>query len=262
MKNHIKALFLFLLINFGSLLLVISSKYIFDIVFKMKNFIWFSLAYIVIGGILQIINEKINNKIFNWIVKIIYFPIIIFTGYIHIITPIIMMQLGLYFYFLLAITIPYLAFIIDTKFSLLNLNFETWLYIILSIGSIMAISFHNKLILITFKPNQFFFKKEENKDNELVQLAEHIISKSNIKSIIFLLFFLALFIFNILTFENQNNYIHKNIDKAILQSFVTFIAFERFIISSKETSFMPTEMLRLLKLSIFNNTKKISREKD
>ncbi|MNG38928.1 hypothetical protein D3C84_1268040 [compost metagenome] len=49
--------------------------------------------------------------------------------------------------------------------------------------------------------------------------------------------------------QNKSFYDNPNIDKAVLQSFVTFVAIDRILTIVKQTEFKPSKLLEILKSS-------------
>ena len=95
------------------------------------------------------------------------------------------------------------------------------------------------------------------KRSKLVALCEYIVSKNNVKLIIYFSFFVTLIIFTIIGLQKGSYYKNSNIDTAILQSFVTFIAFERILLNLKRTKFRASKLLETLKLSMSDKTSEL-----
>ncbi|GHC66600.1 hypothetical protein [Ulvibacter litoralis] len=244
------------------ILLVVGIKYLTDYASNIENLYWIIGTYIVVCIIFYQINRKFKNKAFDFIVQAILFPFTLLYGFVTVAIPILSTQIYLFAYLGLSFSIPMILYRIDESQLITGLKEETWIYLIITSGVIIATLLHKQVTFLTFKLIPFLARKSEKmKRFKLVELCEYIVSKNNIKLVIYSLFFIALIIFNFLGLQQSSYYENPNIDKAILQSFVTFIAFERILANLKLTEFKPSELLKSLKLSIFNETEIITDKK-
>jgi len=237
------------------MLIVYGIKYSIEYAVRLKYLYLIIAGYFILCFLLYQIKRKFKNKVFDFIVNIVYLPILFLYGFMIVAIPLLSAQLYLFFFFALSFLIPMLIYIFDELFFLTELRTGTWCFIILSIGTITATLFQKQISFITFKVLPFTARKSEKINRvKLTQLCEYIVSKKNIKFTIYFLFFIALITFNIFGFQKTSLYGNPNIDKAILQSFVTFIAFEKMASYLKETEFKPSNLLSLIKSSVFNET--------
>ena len=88
------------------------------------------------------------------------------------------------------------------------------------------------------------------KRTDFNKLTDYFLSENNIKFIIYFCYFLYLLVFNLFTFQEHSFYSSPMMDRAVLQSFITFIALERLLSNLKDLDFKPSEMLKLLLTSI------------
>lgn len=240
-------------------LLVIGINLLADNVSNISNLYWIIGIYILLCILLSQINRKIKNKVFEILVQIIWFPFTLFFLFVTVAIPILLTQVYLFVYLVLSFLIPMVLYKIDEKHLITELTKETWVYLIITSGVTIATLFHKQIAFLAFKLIPFFAKKSERiKRLELVELCKYIVSKNNIKLIIYSLFFLALIVFNISSLQQKSYYDNPNIDRAILQSFLSYIALERILTNLKLTKFRPSKLLRSLGLSIFNETKIIT----
>lgn len=244
------------------ILLVIGLNYLTEYASSIENIYWMVLIYIIVSVLFYQINRKVKNKIFDFIVQTVLFPLSLLYVFITVAIPILTTQIYLFIYLIISFSIPLILYRIDEKLLLTELKSETWIYLIVTVGVITATLFHKQITFLTFKLNLFTSEKSEKmKRFKLVELCEYIVSKNNIKLVIYSIFFIALIVFNFLSLQKSSYYGNPNIDKAILQSFVTFIAFERILTNLKLTEFRPSELLKTLKSSILNEANIITDKK-
>lgn len=244
------------------ILLVFGIKYLTDYASTIENLYWMIGIYIIACILFYQLNRKIKNKVFDFIVQTVLFPFTLLFGFITVAIPILSTQIYLFAYLGMSFFIPMVLYRIDESQLITGLKEETWIYIIITSGVIIATLLHKQITFLTFKLIPFLARKSERmKRFKLVELCEYIVSKNNIKLVIYSLFFIALIVFNYLGLQQSSYYENPNIDKAVLQSFVTFIAFERILTNLKLTEFRPSELLKTLKSSIFNEVEIITDEK-
>lgn len=203
------------------------------------------------------IKWRIKNKLLYYIVQVIVFPLALLYEFIILVLPVLATQIYLFVYLGISFFLPLILYFIDYSLTLTVLRSETWIYIIATTGAITATLLHKQITYLTFKIIPFTSRKSWRKKREkLCKLCEYIVSKSNIKLIIYSIFFITLIIFNILGLQERSYYVNSNIDIAILQSFATFVAFERILDDLKLTEFRPSELIKILNLSVFKRNVK------
>ncbi|NBA84772.1 hypothetical protein GVN16_03330 [Emticicia sp. CRIBPO] len=149
----------------------------------------------------------------------------------------------------ISLFIPIILYRFDEGMKIARLKDETWVYLILSSGVIISIACRKLIVALI---NRFHNSGEDIKifENELTN---YMLSEANIKLMIYFFYLVYLIVFNTLIFQGRSYFSNPNIDKAILQSFVTFIAFERIIVNLKVLEFRPSKLLKYLKDSLTNN---------
>lgn len=239
------------------LLLGIGFKYLFDFASTIDNLFWVIGAYILVCVLLNLVKAEIKNKTLYFIVRAILFPFSMVVKFIILAFPVMATQIYLFLYLAISFSIPIIFSIIDQKLDLIGLKAETWIYLIATVGAITATLLHKQITFLTFKIIPFTSRKSwKSRRSKIVELCEYIVSKNNIKLVIYSIFFITLIIFTILGLQERSYYENSNIDNAILQSFATFIAFERILNNLELTKFKASELLETLRLSIFKNKKK------
>lgn len=252
-KKEITSTIIFLLINLGVILIVIEINPLVQYISAIKNIRWLFGIYFSICVLLHLINLKINNRIFAFITHVVLSPFYLFIVIFIAVLTVFLTQLYFLTYLALSFSIPFIIYKINETLILTELKDETWAYLIITSSVIIANLFHKPITFLTFRliPHTSS-KSERKKRHELVELCKYIVSKNNIKMMIYLLFLITLIIFNIMELQQNSYYENLNFDKAILHSFVTFIAFERVLINLKRTEFKPSKLVGFLKLTILN----------
>ncbi len=229
---------------------------------KIKYGIWFFIGYIMFSILIYLLWSKYPNKATKLIYYIVISPWTLLRAFMIIAIPPLSIQMVLYFYLGLAFLIPLLLKNLDINFSIFSLQPETWTYIVLTIGCMFA--FLGNKILRYFVYRVFPFtasKSDRAKNSTLLELNDYIISKNNIRFVIFFIYFIYLIIINFLNLEGENFYTTPENDTAVLQSFVTFIAFDRILAASQNTEFKPSKLLSILKSSISQIAHRIDNDK-
>jgi hypothetical protein len=93
---------------------------------------------------------------------------------------------------------------------------------------------------------------EKLKPYNIEELSNYLLSENNIKFVVFIIYFILIVIVNFYNFQDLSYYKTEKIDKAVIQSFVTYIAIDRIISSLKQVEFKPSEMVKKLMQSINN----------
>jgi len=250
-KKEISSALILLLTN----IIILGILILFDFLIKYSAHIDYLVIKIILYIIICIlafqVNKRFKFKLLNIITQIIFIPITILTIVIAVAIPILSMQMSIYFYLLLSFIIPMIIYRVDEHYRLINLNFETWLYIILTLGVISAFLLHRQISYLVNKITTYIHNKSKRIEKlKLLELNDYVISLNNIRFTIFFLYLIYIMIINLISFQNSSLYLNQNIDKAVLQSFVTFVAFDRVLSTTKITEFRSSKLLQLLKNSI------------
>jgi hypothetical protein len=114
----------------------------------------------------------------------------------------------------------------------------------------IAFLFHKYLKFLVDKIVSIMHQKSERIQKlKLIELNDFVISINNIKFTIFFLYMIYLITTNLMALQNKSFYENPNIDKAVLQSFVTFVAIDRILTIIKQTEFKRSKLLEILKSS-------------
>lgn len=205
-----------ILIIFGILLILISI-FIYELSFIFRSF------FLYIGLVLITIAIP-DLKAINWIKLIILLPIAI----LGIIGPL----LKFFFVFMCAYLVPFSLFALFFKkipiylFNI-DLTYASNVYLTL-ISSLIFITVFSEKLMIWF--NEIM---NGNNSKELTELYEnlgiHLINKQRARYLIFLGFFLYLITYSLANLNEIELFEIKNVNVAIMQTFGTYIAFDRLM---------------------------------
>lgn len=250
-KNEIYSIIIILLTNILMVGILFLTMFLIEISSKVDYMLLKFLAYILLCIIIFQINKRHNTLFFNTIANIIYAPFIILFFVVLIAIPVLSVQMSVFLYLVFSFLAPMTAYRIDEYFQLTVLNFETWVYIIITLGIIIAFSFHKYLKILVVKiVSIIHLKSERIQKLKLIELNDFVLSINNVKFTIFFLYLIYLITTNITALQHNSFYENQNIDKAVLQSFVTFVAIDRILTILKQTEFKPSKLLEILKSSL------------
>lgn len=251
----------------STVLILIILVVIFLSIELMKNFnifyivAWF-FGYLLILFFFNVTSRNRNNKLLNIMLIFLNLPITLLIIFLNTILPFLILFLHVFFYFGLPALIIELIFTILLNLQLLeSFNTSTLLYLKLTSG-VFLISLFNPILkelvirLSIAQPRNSFKMKVY----DLEHLTKYLLTSENIKFLIYFFYVIALLFINILNFEGLNYSSLQDGDKAILQSFVTFIAFDRAIILSKQNEFRPSKLLKQIYQSVLNDTFKFFKD--
>lgn len=230
---------------------ILFSFYLFD----TNSIYCYFLTYL---GIVFITFTIPDNKFINWIKFIILLP----TGVLAIIGPL----LKVLIVFFLAYLLPLMLFAIFYKLALIyffnvDLSYASNVYLTL-ISTLIFITLFSEKLMIWF--NDVFNGNNPEKLINLYQnLGFFLINKQRTRYFIFFGFFLYLIIFSIASLNEINLFDTKNINVAIMQTFGTYIAFDRLITNRNLFEFKPKTFLqKMSKIWVFEFNPSIERVND
>ncbi|PKB15203.1 hypothetical protein CLU82_0267 [Flavobacterium sp. 5] len=237
----------FLLLLFGILL---------DKIPKMENWKIKLISYFSIVALTYFLQKKF--KIFQILFQILILPFSIFFVVFAIGIPFLILQMHLLIYFALCFFIPSVFFQLYEYLQYPPINIQLKVYVILSFSVICSVVFQKqiKYIVHTFSPARLK-TSEKLRPYKIGELSDYLLSESNIKFLVFIIYFVIIVCVNFYNFQNLSYYDSEKIDKAVLQSFVTYIAFDRIISNLKQVEFKPSEMVKKMKNSIFNKMEQL-----
>jgi|GEM_PF-1167917 len=257
MKNINKELFsLILIVTSGILILglAVGIVYCVDTLLEMRFGIWYLAFYLFACTTLYVLGRRYKNELAAKIHRIAVLPFTLFLGFLSVAMPYFVLQIHLFVYLFFSSIVPILLYRLDRFTGLLDLKITTHIYLIVTFSVITATLMNKQMKELTyrFSPMQLYSNHISNRF-EFHHLTDYFLSEHTIKFVIYFSYFLYLLIFNLFTFEEHTLYSSPMMDKAVLQSFITFLALERLLSNLKELDFKPSEMLKLLLTSISGN---------
>jgi hypothetical protein len=259
MKNINKELFsLILIVTSGILILglAVSMVYFVDSLLEMSFGIWYIIGYIILSVAIYVFGKRTKDLTVKRIKRIVLLPFTLFIGFLSIAMPYFVLQIHLFVYLFFSAIVPILFYRLDRFTGILDLKITTHIYLIVTFSVITATLMNRPIKWLTyrFSPMQLY-STHVSKRFEFNHLTNYFLSEHTIKFIIYFSYFLYLLIFNLFTFQEHSVYSSPLMDRAVLQSFITFLALERLLSNLKELDFKPSEMLKLLLTSISGSDK-------
>lgn len=261
MKNINKELLsLFLIIASGTIILGFATflAYAISQFFTLTHSGWYLTIYILLAIFSYIFYNRYQNPTYRYIYYTLIFPIKIIRGFITVSAPYLVLQTHLALYLLFAGIIPLGFFLFDRMSDFINLNFSTHIYIMVTFSVVFATLGNAQIKKLIYLVSPFRLTQlQKLKKIDFKELTDYLLSESNIKFIIYSIYFLYLIIINLFNFQQNSFYSNPETDKAVLQSFITFIALERLLTNLKELDFKPSEMIKRLLDTITSNDKDV-----
>lgn len=254
LKPRTKEFLVLLLILFsGAILLFLSyiSGWLFERFIEFRYNYWVLIIYTLIIFIFYYLKRKNSHRVFGVLFNIFLWPIQTFFGLIFIAVPFLVLQVHLIYYVLLSLLVPTLFYFANEYYNFIGINSNTYIYLILTFSVIIATLFNSQIKYVTYKISPFrVFSSEKLKKYEFKELTDYLISEANIRFLIYLIYFIYLLIFNVFNFENASLHEGGLSYKAVLQSFITFIALDSVLRNFRLLEFKPTKMLQRIFISI------------
>jgi hypothetical protein len=250
-QKEIISILILILINVVLLLFISSISFLINYIPTYKNWKYFILLYFILLTIFYVIGNRFKNKIISYVFIILALPFILlyFIGTIGI--PFMMLQVHLILYLALCFAIPTLTYNLYEYLGYPPISAELKVYLILSVSVICSVIFQRQIKFLVHKFSPARLKTSEKlRPYNIEELSNYLLSENNIKFVVFVVYFTIIVIVNYFNFKGSSYYNTEKIDKAVLQSFVTYIAFDRIISSLKQVEFKPTEMISKMAKSI------------
>ncbi len=245
----------------GILILIFSASVLFCFfmiqshVFRQVIFWWF-----ITGGLLWLAGSLLGKFYSNKATRLLQATSAFFIGVIYVpvifIIPFTALIFHVIYYFLIAFLLPKLILLGITYFDLAPpIKTSTEYFILLTSGvfiSVLANTFILRLVL-HISPARIY-TSEKLKPFGLENLSKLLLSAENIRSFVYGIYFILLVIFNFYTFQEVLNV--ASLNTVILQSFVTYIAFDRALGQFKGLTFRFSNFRALIFQSIKNKVEK------
>ncbi|NEV94168.1 hypothetical protein G3567_08425 [Psychroflexus sp. YR1-1] len=212
---------------------------------------WMLIIYGILLIVFQIIVEIFPNKIFDYINLVLLSPLALLFTIVMVSKPFLALLIHLIYYLFIPTIIPFGFYFANEYYSFIPINTETYVYLIITFSVIIATSLNNQIKYIVYLASPIkILKSDDSEKFRFKELTDYLLSKTNIRFIIYLSYFIYLITFNIFNLQNITIYETEVIDRAVLQSFITFVAFDSVLRNLKPLDFKSSEMLKRIVRSI------------
>ncbi|WP_299436567.1 hypothetical protein [uncultured Maribacter sp.] len=223
---------------------------------KNYNWIFYFLGYVVLLIVFGWLHKKFPNKILEYFNIVISFPLALALFLLQFAIPTMGLILHIFLFGLFTIALPLLLIRTNEYFDYVNLKEQTNLFIILTFATCVSVAFYKQILNFIYQFGPFRLKDSEKmKKFKLDELTEYVLNKENIRFIIYSSFFIYLLVFSFQFLQNSSVFEIAEKDRAVYQSFLCFLAFDRLLLNSKRFILMPSELLKRMINSITQNEK-------
>jgi len=255
--KEIKAIFIFVIL--GIIILGFPTLLAY---FKIEHYFYYTLiSYIFLCAVLAILSSILKSKILKKITNIILFPAGIILTIGTFILPLGFLLIHLLYYVAFVILIPAIILKSLTFLDIIEINNNSTLtYIKFTFSVFIAVLFNYQIRKLIYKISPARINSSKKlKPYELDKLTDYMLSENNVRFLIYSLYVILLIVTNYTNFEENSLTVNPSNDKAILQSFVTFIAFDRALSLLKQLEFKPSDFLNKIVKSIINKFKDLEK---
>jgi hypothetical protein len=231
----LNAFFLYVILFFAKFISLISA------IPHLKLIAIICLASLVVS---YLVHRKFRHKEENTFILILTFPyrfsgILLTVGF-----PFIMLQIHILLFLVVCLGFPWLLIVIYQYFRGIVIDDAFKTYIILTSAVISSTIFQKQIRFVAkkFSPVGFGHSKTL-KLYKIEELSDYLFTENNVRTVIYFFFFIILVLINAFNLRGIGFYNTLEVDAAVLQSFATFLAFDRIISILKVSEFKPSEMI-------------------
>jgi len=209
------------------------------------------LGYALLIMEISYFTEKCKNKLFKQILFVFSIPFHSFFLILSLIQPTLVLLFNASILFMVSFGIPFILF----NFLNLGLKTSTTLFLCISIASILSVYASKYLLKIIFRfsPVMMDTIAEKPQNKYLKELTALFYQKSNIIFCIYFFYLVYIAVMSFIKIQCNQPVFRNDIDLAILQSFLVFIAFTNMLLKSKDVQLAPKSILRLYAKIIFGD---------
>lgn len=250
--KELKSIGILLIMLIGAICFLIGSAYLMDLLadFGVWGPTFGLLVLLFISIAANLLNKKFPNRLTNFIALILSLPIGIVLILFNLFFPLIIILLAIGLSCVILIFPTFFFFKILESLDLYYLKPEFQTYIQFSFSFILLLLFNvqiKKILIYLIAVNEN--AKRWMEEYRYRPIIDYIFNLKNIRFIIYS-FYLIFFIYYSYKFVGELNYLPSGNENAILQSFLTFLAFEQLIPILKKTSLKPSIILFMVQDSI------------
>ena len=263
-KKESKAvLFLLLLFIFSTITMYFLSNSM-EYLKKINSLlcILFFLGYIGLLFLSNWLREKFRYKVFEYLNILISIPYFLIVLIFQLTRPTMVVVVHFFVFSLFCLSIPYFLFRINDYFELLEFTYQTRIFIYITFATCASVALYKQIINLVYISGPYRTKTSEKvKRYKLEELTNYIINKENVRFTIYSLFFIYLLIFSFQYLQNSSIF-GDEIDRAVYQSFLCFLAFDRLLLNAKMFVVTPSEFLKRMTDSIFGEEDEDKKEEE
>ncbi|NEV95045.1 hypothetical protein G3567_12950 [Psychroflexus sp. YR1-1] len=225
--------------------------------YKDYNWIFYFLGYLALLFLISWLNKKYPSKILQLINICMSFPIAFVLFLYQFALPALGLIFHVIYFAMISISIPLIIIKLNEYFGYYTLSKQTIIFITLTSATCISVTFYKQILNFIYHLGPLRIKSSRKiRKFRLEELTEYVINKENIRFIIYSSFFIYIMVYSFHFFQNSSIFDVQEQDKAVYQSFLCFLAFDRLLLNSKRFLIIPSELLRKLINSIRQNEDK------
>lgn len=208
-------------------------------------------VYLVTSLVALIISLDVKNNTIRKLLEIYCIPIYLLIALAGFFLPLLTMVFQSFFYLIVSVLVP--LFILQTLsyFNLASISKELSTYIVLTSTVFIAVLFNNYLLkIVQWLSNLLFKNSSFVEEAKLNDLTDYAVSQNTLKFLIYSIYVILIIIMNIYKLQGGSLYDNKDYDVAVLQSFVTFLAFDKAYALLQTLDFKPAQFISMMIFSI------------
>ncbi len=227
-------------------------------------FICSIILLVIFYGVLIILNKNIKSRFIESCIKFISIPLGVVFAILIFAIPVIALFYHVLLYFIISFLIPFFTFFLIDFFNLLQfLEPDTKLYIQFTTGMFICVLLNSVIRSFVYAISPARIKKSEKmKPYQLDKLTDYLLSAKNIRYLAYFAYFIVIVTVNYFDFQNIDNLEPKYLKEVLLQSFITFIAFDGSVLLLKTLDFRPSAMIQKVKNSISEKVNQLDKIKN
>jgi hypothetical protein len=263
-SNYIKELFsliVLLALNAFFLYFLVLTISLFSSVTSDPNSIFFLLLAVVVLIISYLIHLKIVHKKSNGFFSALAFPFRFVRVLFAVGIPFFMLQLHIVLYLGICFAIPAGLIFVYQRLAHVHTPVALKTFIVLTTAVIISVVLQKQVNFIVQKfPPASIRNSKKLQPYKIDELSNYLLAESNVRFLVFFIYFFLLVMINAFNLKGMGIYDSVTVDDAVLQSFATFLAFDRIIASLKPLTFQPSEMIRKISNAISNKIEDLNDE--
>lgn len=210
-----------------------------------NNWIYYFIIYFLIAFTINWLFGKFPNKTFRFLNLILWLPLSIISNLFQFAIPALALFYHFFLFVLFSFVIPLVLLKLNKHYGYVYLMEPTELFIILTFATCISITLYRQILSLVYRIGPFRVKSSKKmKKFKLEELTEYVFNKENIRFAIYISYFIYLVIFSFSFLQDSSIFEIQQKDRAILQSFLCFLAYERLLLNSKSFVLLPSVLLK------------------